>query len=76
MTPHLVWRQLLKKYPHPSEGDNYDGRAANAQSRTPPAIRTMAPLQGAHSRAVLAEAGVSGAEIEALKKAGALIQPT
>jgi crotonobetainyl-CoA:carnitine CoA-transferase CaiB-like acyl-CoA transferase len=36
----------------------------------------MAPLQGAHSRAVLAEAGVSAAEIEALKKAGALIEPT
>ena len=45
-------------------------------SRTPPAIRTMAPLQGAHSRAILAEAGVSAAEIEALKKSGALIEPT
>ena len=45
-------------------------------SRTPPAIRTMAPLQGADSRAVLAEAGVSAAEIEALKQAGALIEPT
>jgi crotonobetainyl-CoA:carnitine CoA-transferase CaiB-like acyl-CoA transferase len=45
-------------------------------SRTPPAIRTMAPLQGAHSRAVLAESGVAAAEIEALKQAGALIEPT
>jgi crotonobetainyl-CoA:carnitine CoA-transferase CaiB-like acyl-CoA transferase len=45
-------------------------------SRTPPAIRTMAPLQGAHSRTILAEAGVSAAEIEALKKSGALIEPT
>ncbi len=44
-------------------------------SRTPPAIRSLAPLQGAHSRAVLAEAGVSEAEIAALKQAGALIEP-
>jgi crotonobetainyl-CoA:carnitine CoA-transferase CaiB-like acyl-CoA transferase len=35
----------------------------------------MAPLMGADSRSVLAEAGVSDAEIEALKKAGALIEP-
>jgi crotonobetainyl-CoA:carnitine CoA-transferase CaiB-like acyl-CoA transferase len=44
-------------------------------SRSPPAIRTMAPLQGADSRRVLAEAGVSPAEIDALKKVGALIEP-
>jgi crotonobetainyl-CoA:carnitine CoA-transferase CaiB-like acyl-CoA transferase len=44
-------------------------------SKTPPTIRTMAPLQGADSRAVLAEAGVSAADIEALKKSGALIEP-
>ena len=44
-------------------------------SRTPPAIRTMAPLLGADSSAVLAEAGVSPTEIDALKKSGALIEP-
>jgi crotonobetainyl-CoA:carnitine CoA-transferase CaiB-like acyl-CoA transferase len=44
-------------------------------SRTPPAIRTMAPLQGADSRAVLQEAGLSATEIDALKSAGALIEP-
>jgi crotonobetainyl-CoA:carnitine CoA-transferase CaiB-like acyl-CoA transferase len=44
-------------------------------SRTPPEIRRMAPLMGADSRAVLAEAGVPGDEIEALKRAGALIEP-
>ena len=44
-------------------------------SRTPPEIRTMAPLMGADSRAVLSEAGVDAAEIEALKQAGALIEP-
>ena len=74
--PHLVWRQLFKKYPHPSEGEIMMVEPPMRMSRTPPAIRTMAPLQGAHSRAILAEAGVSAAEIEALKKAGALIEPT
>jgi formyl-CoA transferase len=74
--PHLVWRQLFKKYPHPSEGEIMMVEPPMRMSRTPPAIRTMAPLQGAHSRAVLAEAGVGAAEIEALKKAGALIEPT
>ena len=45
-------------------------------SRTPPAIRTMAPLMGADSRAVLSEAGVSTADIEALKRTGAMIEPS
>ena len=44
-------------------------------SKTPPAIRTMAPLMGADSRAVLSEVGISAGEIEALKKAGAMIEP-
>src|SRR6266851_1789297 len=74
--PHLVWRQLFRKYPHPSEGEIMMVEPPMRMSRTPPAIRTLAPLQGAHSRAVLAEAGVGAAAIEALKKAGALIEPT
>src|SRR5882724_774592 len=73
--PHLVWRQLFKKYPHPSEGEIMMVEPPMRMSRTPPAIRTMAPLQGADSRSVLAEAGVSEAEIVALKQAGALLEP-
>ncbi len=73
--PHLVWRQLFKKYPHPSEGEIMMVEPPMRMSRTPPSIRTMAPLQGADSRAVLAEAGMSAAEIEALKQSGALIEP-
>lgn len=73
--PHLVWRQLFKKYPHPSEGEIMMVEPPMRMSRTPPAIRTMAPLQGADSHAVLSEAGVSEAEISALKKSGALIEP-
>jgi crotonobetainyl-CoA:carnitine CoA-transferase CaiB-like acyl-CoA transferase len=73
--PHLVWRQLFKKYPHPTEGDVLMVEPPMRMSKTPPAIRTMAPLKGADSRAVLAEAGVAGAEIDALKQIGALIEP-
>ena len=73
--PHLVWRQLFKKYPHPSEGEIMMVEPPMRMSRTPPAIRTMAPLQGADSRAVLAEAGLSAEEIEGLKRSGALIEP-
>ena len=73
--PHLVWRQLFKKYPHPSEGEVMMVEPPMRMSRTPPAIRRMAPLQGADSRAVLAEAGLDEAEIAALKTAGALIEP-
>src|SRR3979490_441789 len=59
--PHLVWRQLFRKYPHPSEGEIMMVEPPMRMSRTPPAIRTMAPLQGAHSRAVLAAAGLAAA---------------
>jgi crotonobetainyl-CoA:carnitine CoA-transferase CaiB-like acyl-CoA transferase len=74
--PHLVWRQLFRKYPHPSEGEIMMVEPPMRMSRTPPAIHRMAPLMGADSRAVLAEAGVPEAEIEALKQAGALIEPS
>ena len=74
--PHLVWRQLFKKYAHPSEGEIMMVEPPMRMSRTPPAIRRMAPLMGADSRSVLAEAGLSEAEIDALKKDGALIEPT
>ena len=73
--PHLVWRKLFAKYPHPSEGEITMVEPPMRMSRTPPEIRRMAPLQGADSRDVLAEAGIDAAEIEALKKAGALIEP-
>lgn len=73
--PHLVWRQLFRKYPHPTEGDITMVEPPMRMSRTPPEIRRPAPLQGADSRAVLAEAGLSGTEIDALKRTGGVIEP-
>jgi len=73
--PHLVRRQLFKKYPHPGEGEIMMGEPPMRMSRMPPAIRPLAPLMGADSRAMLAEAGIDTAEIDTLKSAGALIEP-
>ena len=73
--PHLVWRKLFRKYQHPSEGEITMVEPPMHMSKTPPAIRTMAPLMGADSRAVLSEAGIGTEEIDALKSAGALIEP-
>ena len=73
--PHLVWRQLFKKYPHPSEGEIMMVEPPMRMSKTPPEIRSMAPLMGADSRAVLSESGLSAEEIDGLKQAGALIEP-
>ncbi|HYD05846.1 MAG TPA: CoA transferase, partial [Reyranella sp.] len=73
--PHLVWRKLFKKYPHPSEGEILMVEPPMRMSRTPPEIRLMAPRMGADSRAVLSEVGVPDTEIAALKQAGALIEP-
>ena len=71
-----LWRKLFARYPHPSEGEITMVEPPMRMSRTPPEIRRMAPLQGADLRDVLAEAGVDAAEIEALKKAGAPIEPS
>jgi crotonobetainyl-CoA:carnitine CoA-transferase CaiB-like acyl-CoA transferase len=73
--PHLVWRQLFKKYPHPSEGEIMMVEPPMRMSRTPPSIRMLAPLLGADSRAVLAEAGLSETDIAALARTGALFEP-
>ena len=70
--PHLVWRQLFKKYPHPSEGEIMMVEPPMRMSRTPPAIRTIAPLQDPHSPPLLAQAGVRATAIEAPEQAAAL----
>jgi crotonobetainyl-CoA:carnitine CoA-transferase CaiB-like acyl-CoA transferase len=41
-------------------------------SRTPPTVRTPAPVFAAHTRAVLADAGYTPSEIEALAEAGVI----
>jgi len=72
--PHLVWRQLFKKYPHPTEGEITMVEPPVRMSRTPPAISSLARVLGADSRAVLAESGLTTDEIDALGKSGAMIE--
>ena len=62
----MIWRQLFRKYPHPTEGEITMVEPPMRMSKTPPAIRLMARRQGEDTRAVLREAGLSEAEIEAL----------
>lgn len=70
--PHLKWRGLFKTYQHPTEGPILMVEPPAKFSRTPSEIRRMAPTLGQHSVEVLSEAGLSAADIEALRTAGAL----
>ena len=42
--PHLVWRKLFAKYPHPSEGEITMVEPPMRMSRTPPEIRRTSLL--------------------------------
>jgi crotonobetainyl-CoA:carnitine CoA-transferase CaiB-like acyl-CoA transferase len=57
---------------HPVGGRMRQARPAERLLGTPSEIRRPAPTLGEHSREVLAEAGLSGAEIDALAASGAL----
>jgi formyl-CoA transferase len=59
------------------EKDGYRGTGNPIKlSRTPASVRSVPPQFGAATRAVLAEAGYSPAEIEALVAAGIAIAET
>jgi crotonobetainyl-CoA:carnitine CoA-transferase CaiB-like acyl-CoA transferase len=63
--PHTSHRKMI------IEQDGYRGVASPAKlARTPPGLRSLPPRFGADNRAVLAEAGYSAAEIDALIAAG------
>jgi crotonobetainyl-CoA:carnitine CoA-transferase CaiB-like acyl-CoA transferase len=68
--PHLKDVGLFEHHQHPTEGGMTIPRPAVFMSETPPSVRTLAPAQGADTRAVLAECGYGENEIEALLKAG------
>jgi formyl-CoA transferase len=57
---------------HPAVGRMRQARPAERMDGTPSRIRRPAPLLGEHSDEVLAEAGLSAAEIAALRQSGAL----
>lgn len=73
--PHLKWRGLFQKTQHHSEGEITTVAPPVSFSATPSRHDRGAPLLGEDSTAVLRAAGVSDADIAALKHGGALIEP-
>jgi len=59
---------------HPTEGRIRTVRPTTKFSETPASVRSLAPVLGQHSRAVLAQAGYGESEIDALISAGAVVQ--
>ena len=69
--PHVQAMELVEEYAHPKAGRLRQARAAARFSATPAGIRSGAPGLGEHTDEVLAEIGYSGADIAALRDAGA-----
>lgn len=64
--PQLAATDFFAMREHPSEGPLRTVRPTTKFSRTPAAIRALAPHKGQHSRDILAEAGYGAGEIDAL----------
>ncbi|UGA48535.1 CoA transferase [Bradyrhizobium quebecense] len=73
--PHLTAVGLIQSLEHPTEGTLRVAGPPATWSKTPPSIRTYPPNLGEHGREILREAGLADAEIAALLKEGALIDP-
>ena len=69
--PHLAARGLFVDLPHPTLGSVRAIGSPIHMSGTPPVMRRAAPGLGEHTRAVLAEAGLSAETIESLFASGA-----
>jgi crotonobetainyl-CoA:carnitine CoA-transferase CaiB-like acyl-CoA transferase len=72
--PHLAWRGLFHKMQHHSEGEILNVAPPVQFSATPSSHQRGAPRLGEDSTAVLREAGMTEADIDALRTAGALVQ--
>jgi crotonobetainyl-CoA:carnitine CoA-transferase CaiB-like acyl-CoA transferase len=73
--PHVQARDMLVSTQHPRLGEVRHIGSPVKLSATPARIRRTAPLLGEHTRAVLAEAGLDGAEIDELLAAGVAREP-
>jgi crotonobetainyl-CoA:carnitine CoA-transferase CaiB-like acyl-CoA transferase len=73
--PQVRHNELIRSLRHPVLGDVGVVATPIRYSATPPTYRLAPPLAGEHSRAVLAEAGLTAAEIEALVAAGVVTEP-
>jgi len=68
--PHLAEIGFFQESEHPSEGRIRTMACPSEWSETPASVRRHVPRLGEHSREILAEAGYSSAEIDALIAAG------
>jgi crotonobetainyl-CoA:carnitine CoA-transferase CaiB-like acyl-CoA transferase len=68
--PHHAATGFFEQVEHPTEGRLRMMRVPAEYSRTPARAERLAPRLGEHSRSVLAEAGYTDAEIDALIAAG------
>ncbi|MNQ84518.1 Bile acid-CoA hydrolase [compost metagenome] len=73
--PHLKAVGFFETVEHPSEGRLRAMAIATRWSDSPPAVVRQAPRLGEHSAEVLAEAGYSATQIEALAAQGATLLP-
>ncbi|MDH4192019.1 MAG: CoA transferase [Betaproteobacteria bacterium] len=69
--PHLAAIGYFQTVEHPSEGRIKSMATPSEWSESRPAYRRHAPRLGEHTREVLAEAGLTGAEIDGLLASGA-----
>lgn len=70
--PHLSAVDFFERHEHPSEGGYLSTRPPIKFEKSPASIRRDPPALGADNREVLAEAGLSAQEIDALEADGAL----
>jgi len=73
--PHLNATGFWKTVEHPTEGTIRMPDIPPRFSKTPPAIERLQPRLGEHSVEVLREAGLDGAEIDAMLASGATTRP-
>lgn len=72
--PHLAATGFVETVEHPTEGRIKQVRPPPDFSRTPPGIWRHAPNPGEHTRELLAQAGLTDAQVAALIERGAAIQ--
>jgi crotonobetainyl-CoA:carnitine CoA-transferase CaiB-like acyl-CoA transferase len=70
--PQVVARDMVVETEHPTLGHLRTLGSPIKMSATPPDVSRRAPLLGEHTDEVLAEAGLSGREIAALRQSGAV----
>jgi crotonobetainyl-CoA:carnitine CoA-transferase CaiB-like acyl-CoA transferase len=72
--PQIKHNGTFVEYDHPTEGHVKTPGFPIRFSKTPSSVERGAPVVGQHSREILAEAGLSDAQIEALVAAGAVVE--